>query len=94
MSNTSRRIEIQISVAYGSDIQKVKKALKDLLGSREDIMKTPEPSVFVNNITDKSIDFSILIWAADLSTANRIRSHILADIYSVFNKEDIKIPAK
>ena len=94
MSNTSRRIEILISVVYGSDIEKVKTFLKDMLSKRDDIMTNPPPSVFLNNITDKSVDFRILVWAADLSTSNTIKSHILADIYNILNKEEINIPPK
>jgi potassium efflux system protein len=94
MSSTSRRIEILISVVYGSDIEKVKTSLTEMLSKRDDIMTNPVPSVFVNNITDKSVDFRILVWTADLSTSNTVKSHILADIYNIFNKEDIKTPAK
>lgn len=94
LSNSNRRVEILISVSYGADIQKIKKLLKDNLTNREDVMTSPGPSVFVNNITDKSIDFRILFWAADLSTANSLKSHILADIYTMFNKEGIIIPSK
>jgi len=93
LNNSNRRIQILISAAYGSDIEKVKKLLTDMLTKRNDIMKTPEPSVFVNNITDKSVDFRLLFWAADLSTSNTLRSLVLSDIYAAFNKEGIVIPA-
>ena len=92
LNNSNRRIQILISAAYGSDIQKVKQMLTDMLCNRDDIMTTPGPSVFVNNITDKSVDFRILFWAADLSTSNTLRSKVLSDIYEAFNKEGIIIP--
>ncbi|MEO6849291.1 MAG: mechanosensitive ion channel domain-containing protein, partial [Mucilaginibacter sp.] len=94
LNNSNRRVQILISASYGSDIQKVKKLLNDLLCNREDIMEHPEPSVFVNNITDKSVDFRLLFWAADLSTSNTLKSRVLSDIYEAFNKEGIVIPAK
>ena len=93
LNNSNRRMQILISAAYGVDIAKVKKLLTDMLCNREDIMENPEPSVYVNNITDKSVDFRILFWAADLSTSNTLRSRVLSDIYEAFNKEGITIPA-
>jgi potassium efflux system protein len=93
LSNTNRRVEMSIIVSYGSDIEKVKKLLIDLLGKRDDIMNTPGPAVFVNNITDKAVEFRASFWAADISNAPELRSRILADIYEMFNKEGIKMPS-
>ena len=93
LSNTNRRVELLIIVSYGSDIEKVKKLLIDLLCKRDDIMNIPGPAVFVNNITDKAVEFRASFWAADISNAPELRSRILADIYEMFNKEGIKMPS-
>ncbi|MDO3625480.1 mechanosensitive ion channel family protein [Mucilaginibacter sp. BT774] len=92
LSNTNRRIEVMVVVAYGSDIEKVNKLLTDLLGNRDDIMSTPGPSVYVNNITDKFVEFRASFWAADISNAPELRSRILAAIYESFAKEGINLP--
>jgi small-conductance mechanosensitive channel len=93
LSNTNRRVELLVSVAYGSEIEKVKTLLNDLLCNREDIMKTPGPSVLLNGVTDKSVDFRVSFWAADISTSQELKSRVLTDIYETFNKEGIKMPA-
>ncbi len=92
LSNTNRRIEMQISAAYGSDIEKVKKLLVDLLCNRDDIMTAPGPTVLLNGITDKSLDFKVSFWAADISTSQELRSKILTDIFAEFSKEGIEMP--
>jgi potassium efflux system protein len=92
LSNNNRRIELIISVAYGSDIQKVKGLLAGLLCNREDIMTTPEPLVFVHNLNESSVDFRLLFWAADINTWLSLKSHILTEIYTQFEKEGIEIP--
>ena len=92
LSNTNRRIDIQISVASGTEISKVTETLKNLLCNRDDIMLNPEPQVFLNGITDKSIDFSVLFWAADISHYLELRSRVLADISSAFKKQGIEMP--
>ena len=93
LSNTNRRVEVMVAVVYGADIEKVKKLLTDLLSNRNDIMSTPGPSVFVNNITDKLVEFRASFWAADISNAPELRSRILASIYETFAKEGINLPA-
>ncbi|HWZ36565.1 MAG TPA: mechanosensitive ion channel domain-containing protein, partial [Mucilaginibacter sp.] len=41
LSNNNRRVELMIGVAYGTDIEKVKRLLKEILSKRDDIMKEP-----------------------------------------------------
>ncbi|HEY4194908.1 MAG TPA: mechanosensitive ion channel domain-containing protein, partial [Mucilaginibacter sp.] len=92
LSNTNSRVEMLISVGYGSDIEKVKKVLTDLLCNRDDIMDKPGPSVLLNGVTDKSVDFRVSFWAADISTSPELRSKVLTDIYAGLSKEGIKMP--
>jgi potassium efflux system protein len=92
LSNNNRRVELIIGVAYGSDIQKVKELLQNLLNSHDDIMQSPEPVVFLHNLNESSVDFRLLFWAADISTWLQLKSHVLSDIYMLFNKEGIEIP--
>lgn len=92
LSNTHRQIEILISAAYGTDIDKVTTILKDLLCNRNDIMTSPEPTVFLNGITDKSVDFRAFFWAADIADFLKLKSRVLVDIYDAFRKEGIELP--
>jgi potassium efflux system protein len=92
LSNNNRRVELIVGVAYGSDIEKVKKLLKDMLSNRDDIMTDPSPSVFLHNLNESSVDFRMFFWAADISTWLELKSRVLADIYNKFAAEGIEIP--
>jgi len=92
LSNNNRRVELIISVVYGSDIEKVRNVLQSILNNRDDIMKQPEPLVFLHNLSEKSVDFRVLFWAADIGQWLTLKSNVLTDIYIVFNKEGIEIP--
>jgi small-conductance mechanosensitive channel len=93
LSNTNRQIELVVYAAYGTDIEKTSKLLNDMLCNRKDIMTKPEPSVFLNGITDKAVEFRVFFWAADIAQYLELRSRILADIYDRFAKEGIQLPA-
>ncbi|MCJ8211141.1 mechanosensitive ion channel [Mucilaginibacter sp. RS28] len=92
LSNNNRRVELIIQVNYGSDLEKVKQLLTNLLASREDIMTTPSPSVFVHNFSADGVDFRLFFWAADISMWLSLKSQVLAEIYQLFAKEGIEIP--
>ena len=82
LSNNNRRVELIVSVAYGSDIKKVEDLLRSILCNREDIMADPEPLIFLNTVNENSVDFRLLFWAADISHWLRLKSNVLGDIYT------------
>jgi len=92
LSNNNRRIELIVGVAYGSDIDKVKNILKDMLAGRDDIMSDPAPSVFLHNLNESSVDFRMFFWAADISTWLELKSRVLTAIYVKFAEEGVEIP--
>jgi potassium efflux system protein len=93
LSNSNRRIELIVAAAYGCDIDKVKTLLKDLLSNRDDIMRTPGPSVFLHTLSESAVEFRIFFWAADINTTLEIKSRILADIHQAFINSGIEIPS-
>lgn len=92
LSNNNRRVELIVGVAYGTNIEKVKGLLNGVLNAHNDIMTTPEPSVLLHNLSESSVDFRVLFWAADINTWLGLKSSVLTDIYDVFNNEGIEIP--
>ncbi|OCX53428.1 hypothetical protein BEL04_03770 [Mucilaginibacter sp. PPCGB 2223] len=92
LSDNNRQIELIVGVAYGSDVAKVEALLKKILTGNDDIMTSPAPAVFLHNFSDSAVDFKLLFWAADISTWARLKSNIMAQIYTEFAKEGIEIP--
>lgn len=92
LSNDNRRVELIIGVAYGSDIAQVKGILSNILCNRDDIMTDPQPLVFVHNLSENSVDFRMLFWAADIGFWLQLKSKVLTDIYNALNEAGIAIP--
>ncbi|MVN21905.1 mechanosensitive ion channel domain-containing protein [Mucilaginibacter arboris] len=92
LSNNNRRVELVIRVAYGSELNKVRKLLYQLITKREDVMKDPGPAVLIQNFSDNAVDFQILFWVADLGKSAELKSRVLNDIYQTFDVEGIEIP--
>jgi potassium efflux system protein len=92
LSDSSRQVELMISVAYGCDIEKVKTLLRNLLANREDIMVKPAPVVYLDHLSQTSVDFKVQFWAADISMWVQLKSKVLSSIYSSLLAEGIEMP--
>jgi small conductance mechanosensitive channel len=62
-SEGKRRDVITIGISYNSDIKKAKEILVNLMKEQENILKDPEPVVFVADLAESSVDLSLRFWA-------------------------------
>ena len=92
MGNSSRRVEIVTGVAYGTDLEKTKKLLLDLLADDKRITAFPKPSVLIKDLNSGAIELRILFWIEHYSTWIQTKSDMIEAIDAAFKKEGIKIP--
>ena len=92
LSDKKRRIEVNVGVAYGSDVKKVTKLLYQVLKEYDEAIKFPPPMVLFDEFADSSLNFRILFWTDNYSEWLRIRSDILYAVNDVLAKEKIVIP--
>lgn len=86
------RLDIVVGVAYGSDLDKVKEVLMDVINNDKLILKEPKaPKISVSNLGDSSVDFSLWLWTKteDYWT---LWSNIREDIYKAFYANGVAIP--
>ncbi|WP_306353007.1 mechanosensitive ion channel family protein [Flavobacterium sp. '19STA2R22 D10 B1'] len=86
------RESVEIGVAYGSDVDLVKKLLIDAALAQDAVLKTPEPIVNFENFGDSSLDFAVYFFLPDGFVAQRIKSDIRFEINKQFNDNKISIP--
>jgi len=61
------RFRIPVGVAYGSDINKVRKALLAAAEENANTLKDPAPSVFLEKFGENNIDFELVVWSSEMS---------------------------
>jgi len=91
LTDKNRRVELFIGVAYGSDADKVKEILLQVM-DRESIQKVPAPAVYLQDFADSAVEFRLLFWVADINTWIIVRSEIMTSIYKAFAENGIEIP--
>lgn len=92
MGSDKRRFEISLGVAYGSDLEKVKKLLHDLMQNEKRILRYPEPITIVTQFNNSSIDYVLKFWVPHFSIGNDVKSDLLLAIDSLFKENGIVIP--
>lgn len=88
----NERIRINVSVAYGSDIDKVKSILQSIAVKSENVCNSPEPRVRFRELGDSGLIFQLLFWIEKPEMRGRVADEINTTIYKAFNEAKIDIP--
>jgi small-conductance mechanosensitive channel len=87
------RFRIPVSVAYGSDIAKVRDTLLAVAGKNLHTLKEPAPSAFLENFGENAIEFKLVVWSSEMSARpSRYRSDINFAIAAKFREAGIEMP--
>lgn len=91
-SNRSRRIDITLGVAYGSDPQQVQQLLVSAVKDHSMVRSQPEPVAFFMGFGESSLDFRVQMWVTDASDATSISSDLRNSILASLTANGINIP--
>jgi len=61
--NAARRFEYQIGIRYEDDADAAIRIAKEVIATHPFALKSPAPSVFVDNLGDNSVNLTAYIWA-------------------------------
>ena len=91
LSDTVTRVTIKIGVAYGSDLDMVKKLLYKAAQDNPRVLKEPEPLVFFLTFGESTLDHELRIHVRDLGDRNPATDEINRFIDREFAKAGISI---
>ena len=86
------RIRIPVGVAYGSDIDHVKKTLLEVADGHREVCSVPEHRVRFRVFGTSSLDFELLCWINDPQSRGRIVDELNTMIYKAFQEHKVEIP--
>lgn len=89
--NTTRE-NVAIGVAYGSDVQLVKKLLLEVANNHKDVLEFPEPTVLFTDFGESSLDFKLVFTVNDSFNARFPKSEIRFEIDRLFRENNVTIP--
>jgi len=86
------RLDVKVGVSYGSDIDLVIKALREVADAHPKVRAVPEPSVLLDEFGDSSWNMELRIWIDEPKRIYVIRSEINIAIVRKFREYKIEIP--
>lgn len=91
-NNKTTRFYVNVSVAYGSDLDLVKKILLEVSIGHKDVLTNPAPVVEFNNFGDSGLYFNLFFWTNNAFESRMIQSNIRFEIDKKFRENKITIP--
>ncbi len=86
------RIHVPVGVAYGSDVQLVRRLLLEVGRASEHTLDDPAPAVQLAAFGESSLDFELLVWIPDPSERKDTASDLNFEIDAAFREHGIEIP--
>lgn len=86
------RLDIVASVAYGTDLDKAKEVLREVVNANPLILKEPQaPTIAISELGESSVDISLWLWVKteDYWT---LWKQIREEIYKAFYEKGVEIP--
>jgi len=88
-----RRVEVDVGVAYDTDLAKAKAVALDAVKALEGVQAEPAPSAIFHTFNDASVDMTVYFWI-DIASADWLKAKDAAvqAIHTAFAQEGIEIP--
>ncbi|MFN4277132.1 MAG: DUF3772 domain-containing protein [Ferrovibrio sp.] len=90
--NRLGRVDINIGLAYGTDVEKARDVLLECLSKHPDILSIPAPMVVFRDFGDSALMFALRGFIADVERRMMIESDLRFAIYKACNANGIEIP--
>lgn len=86
------RFRIKVGVAYGSDVELVRRLLTEIGENHPKVMKEPGPFVEFNDFGDSALIFNLTYYTTEVLPLWKLKSDIRFEIDKKFRENKIKIP--
>ena len=92
MFDRSRRFDVTVGVAYGSDPARVLAVLAQAAGGTPGVAQEPAPTILMTGYGDSALNFVVQAWTADIGNWTQVRSDLLGRILAALDAAGIAIP--
>ncbi|WP_165396041.1 mechanosensitive ion channel family protein [Flavobacterium sp. J27] len=88
----TNREQVNVGVAYGSNVELVRELLLQCARNAENVLNDPEPLVLFEDFADSSLNFSLYFYVSDGMQSPKIKSDLRFRIDAIFRQNNISIP--
>ncbi|MGB8890180.1 MAG: mechanosensitive ion channel domain-containing protein [Candidatus Korobacteraceae bacterium] len=92
LSESLRRVELPVGVAYGSDVKLVSKLLEQPATAHESVLTSPAPAVYFKEFGDSSLNFELQFWVMQESNTVKVKSEVALEVMRLLDEAGVEIP--
>ena len=92
LTESQRRLDLPVGVAYGTDPKIVMQLLLESATKHEYVLTKPEPAVFFKGFGDSSLDFELQFWVMQENNGFKIKSEVALAAMQLLDEAGIEIP--
>jgi potassium efflux system protein len=92
LSDQMNRVVVNVGVAYGSDVGRVRDLLLKIAAENEFILRDPAPMACFDGFGDSSLNFVLRCYLPNLENRLAVTHDLHANIHNAFQAEGIEIP--
>ncbi|GMU64912.1 MAG: mechanosensitive ion channel protein [Acidobacteriota bacterium] len=89
---TKLRLRVPVGVAYGSDVDQVRRVLEEIGAADPDVCADPAPRARFRAFGESGLEFELLAWIEQPMDRGRILDALNTAIYKRFSLDAIEIP--
>jgi small-conductance mechanosensitive channel len=86
------RVRVNVGVAYGSDVELVRRTLFRVANEQPEVQRNEETKVQFQDFGDSSLDFTLIFWIGEARDQMDVASDVRFAIDAAFRREGIQIP--
>lgn len=86
------RLNVNVGVSYGSDLEKVLKAMREVADENEMVLDDPEAEVHLVEFGDSAWNMQLRAWIGDVKFYPKLRNELHQGIVRKFREYEIQIP--
>ena len=92
LTESQRRMDLPIGVAYGSDPELVITLLVQAATQHESVLTTPAPAAYFKEFADSSLNFELQFWVMQESNTVKVKSEVALSVMQLLDDAGIEIP--
>lgn len=87
----NRRVDIELSVAYGTDVEKAQDIIMGIVNKHDKILKDPAPFLRMTSMAESSLKITLRVWT-DGNDFWDVKFDLTENINKAFTENNISIP--
>ena len=92
MDNELVRFEVNVSIAYGSDVDEVFACLEESMAEIKEIVANPKPFARFKNFGESALEFEMIFWSRSGFVIENVKSDLRRNAYKKLKEKGLAIP--